>query len=128
MTGPLQDSQDAITKLLMSKEGWWFLFRALILLIACYSLISQKPVTFHMDKPFDYTIPISLVVGIALAADSVIGLLIVRSILPGLSSPLIQCPNCKKPGAYVKSATYHCDDCGDSTTVGIQKKLQTRQK
>jgi hypothetical protein len=128
VTESLHDPQDVVSRLLTSKEGWIFLVQACILIISCYSLITQKPVTFHMDKPFEYTVPVSQAVGLILAWNAIIGLLVVKAILPGLSSPLIECPKCKKPGAYVKSAVYHCKDCGDSTPVGTQTQVANKKK
>lgn len=111
---------DAVLRLITSKEGWAFLIQFVIIAVACYSLITQTNLTFRMDQPFTYTIPISQWAGWALVANAIGGLIIARTILPGLKSPLIECPKCKKPGAYVKSATYYCNDCGEITPIGEQ--------
>lgn len=107
-----------IAKLITTKGGISFLLDAVIIGVASYSLITAGPVIFHMDQPINYTFMLSEWAGYFLVVNAVFGCLLAGSILPGLKSPLIECPKCKKPGAFVKSATYHCETCGDVTPIG----------
>jgi len=119
---PPENPQDIVKRLTLSKGGLIFIFQATLIGVSCYSLITQLPVSFHMDQPFNYTIQLSQATGIFLACNAIAGLLLARSILPGLKIPFIECPHCHKPGAYVKSATYHCNDCGEVTSIGRIEK------
>ena len=125
----MEDSlNDSILRLLKSKQGWVFLIEFIVLFSACYSLITKNPIAFTIVQPFEYTISLSEWSGWALLINACGGLLLAQNILPGLKSPLIQCPACKKAGAYVKFATYHCEDCGTVTPVGTTTATKTNTK